>query len=82
MKINYRRFEDYKSVDIEKLRPKNSYKDLFEKRTHSIDRLVEKYGKIPDELLIKRNCPTCDSKDSSISMEKDYMCIVSNYRCI
>ena len=60
MKIPYRELEEYLDVDIDLLRPKGSYKKLIQKRTHSINDLIIKYGKIPDELLINRKCPTCD----------------------
>lgn len=81
MKIKYRKHKDYLSVDIQKLRPKDSYKDLFNKRTHSIDKLVKEFGKIPNELLIKRRCPSCGSSNYSLSMEKDYMKIVCCDSC-
>ena len=53
MDIEYRKREDYKAVDIKKLRPKGSYEQLIKKRTHSIDELVRKHGKIPEDLLIR-----------------------------
>ena len=49
MKIPYRNIEDYRKVDIEQLRPKGSYGELIKKRTYSIDRIIEKYGKIPED---------------------------------
>ena len=48
MEIPYRRLDEYRHVDIAKLRPEGSYKQLIEKRTHPIDDLVLRFGKIPD----------------------------------
>lgn len=76
MKIPYRKFEEYLEVSIDELRPKGSYKKLIQKRTHSIDELIEKYGKIPESLLIHRNCPSCNNNDFSLEMKKDYFDIV------
>ena len=81
MKIPYRKFEEYISVDMEELRPKGSYKKLIEKRTHSIDSLILKYGKIPSDLLIVRNCPTCDSSNFTLELQKDHMDIVQCSNC-
>ena len=81
MKIPYRELEEYIPVAINKLRPKGSYKKLIEKRTHSINDLIIKYGKIPDELLINRKCPTCDDSEYNIVFNKDYMDIVKCEQC-
>ena len=40
MKIPYRRPSEYQPVDVARLRPGGSYKQLIEKRTHPIDELV------------------------------------------
>ena len=61
MNIPYRQLSEYRPVDISKLRPGGSYKQLIEKRTHPIDELVRVHGCIPDDLLTPRTCPTCGS---------------------
>jgi len=76
MEIPYRRASEYQPVDVTKLRPGNSYKSLIEKRTHPIDELVARFGRIPDELLTRRACPTCGSTDETLELEKDHMRIV------
>jgi 2-polyprenyl-3-methyl-5-hydroxy-6-metoxy-1,4-benzoquinol methylase len=73
MNIPYRRVSEYQPVDISRLRPGNSYKQLIEKRTHPIDELVRVHGKIPDDLLQPRGCPTCGSADARHELDKDHM---------
>ncbi len=62
MNIPYRRPSEYQPVDVARLRPGGSYKQLIEKRTHPIDELVRVHGRIPDDLLRARACPTCGSR--------------------
>jgi 2-polyprenyl-3-methyl-5-hydroxy-6-metoxy-1,4-benzoquinol methylase len=81
MNIPYRRPSDYQPVDVAKLRPAGSYKQLIEKRTHPIDELVRQHGKIPDELLKPRACPTCGSADRRLELEKDHMQLVRCPTC-
>ncbi len=81
MKIKYRKLEEYIAVDLDQLRPKGSYKKLIEKRTHSIDSLVSKYGKIPNDLLKSRSCPTCGSRNFTLELHKDHMDIVKCDNC-
>jgi 2-polyprenyl-3-methyl-5-hydroxy-6-metoxy-1,4-benzoquinol methylase len=81
MRIPYRQAGDYQPVDIAKLRPEGSYKQLIEKRTHPIDELVRQHGKIPDDLLLPRACPTCGSADAEPELEKDHMRIVRCRAC-
>jgi 2-polyprenyl-3-methyl-5-hydroxy-6-metoxy-1,4-benzoquinol methylase len=76
MNIPYRRVSEYQPVEVGKLRPGSSYKALIEKRTHPIDDLVERFGRIPEELLSRRACPTCGSSDEALEFEKDHMRIV------
>jgi 2-polyprenyl-3-methyl-5-hydroxy-6-metoxy-1,4-benzoquinol methylase len=66
---------------VSKLRPGSSYKSLIEKRTHPIDDLVARFGRIPDELLARRACPTCGSTEETLELEKDHMRIVRCTRC-
>jgi 2-polyprenyl-3-methyl-5-hydroxy-6-metoxy-1,4-benzoquinol methylase len=81
LKIPYRRSSEYQPVDIAKLRPGGSYKSLIEKRTHPIDDLVARFGRIPDELLTSRACPTCGAADAPLELEKDHMRIVRCRAC-
>ncbi len=81
MKLNYRTLDEYINVDISQLRPKDSYDKLIKKRLHIIEPIIKKFGKIPDELLFERDCPTCGSKESNLEMEKDYMKIVRCRDC-
>jgi CMP-N,N'-diacetyllegionaminic acid synthase len=81
MRIPYRRASEYEPVDIARLRPGGSYKSLIEKRTHPIDDLVARFGRIPDELLTPRPCPTCGATDSALEIAKDHMRIVRCAAC-
>jgi CMP-N-acetylneuraminic acid synthetase/SAM-dependent methyltransferase len=81
MQIPYRRASEYQPVDIAKLRPGGSYKSLIEKRTHPIDDLVARFGRIPDELLTARPCPTCGATDSRLEIDKDHMRVVRCAAC-
>lgn len=74
--IPYRRPDEYQKVDIGQLRPGGSYKQLIERRTHPIDELVRLHGKIPDDLLKPRRCPTCGRADATLELEKDHMRVV------
>ena len=81
MNIPYRRVSEYQPVDVAKLRPGSSYKSLIEKRTHPIDDLVSRFGRIPEELLTRRACPTCGSTEETLELEKDHMRIVRCRQC-
>jgi CMP-N-acetylneuraminic acid synthetase/SAM-dependent methyltransferase len=81
LRIPYRRPGEYQKVDIARLRPGDSYKQLIAKRTHPIDELVREHGKIPDALLTSRPCPTCDSAEAALELEKDHMRIVRCTAC-
>ena len=81
MQIPYRRVSEYQPVDVSRLRPGSSYKSLIEKRTHPIDDLVARFGRIPEQLLTRRACPTCGSTDESLELEKDHMRIVRCKAC-
>jgi len=81
MNIPYRHLSEYQPVDISKLRPGGSYKQLIEKRTHPIDELVRRHGKIPDDLLTPRTCPTCGSTHARPEMDKDHMRLVRCAAC-
>jgi 2-polyprenyl-3-methyl-5-hydroxy-6-metoxy-1,4-benzoquinol methylase len=81
MQIPYRRVSEYQSVDVSRLRPGSSYKSLIEKRTHPIDELVARFGRIPEELLARRACPTCGGTEETPELEKDHMRIVRCSAC-
>lgn len=81
MNIPYRRISEYQPVDISRLRPGGSYKQLIEKRTHPIDELVRRHGRIPDDLLTPRACPTCGSSDATHELDKDHMQLVRCASC-
>ena len=81
LRIPYRRPEEYQKVDVARLRPGDSYKQLIAKRTHPIDELVRVHGRIPDDLLTPRPCPTCGSVDATLELEKDHMRIVRCTAC-
>ena len=81
MKINYRVISEYLSVDIDKLRPKSSYKNLIEKRSHPIDNLIKEHGSIPEQFLKLRKCPNCDCNDLKKELLKDHLWIVKCLNC-
>lgn len=81
MKIPYRQLAEYQPVDISKLRPGGSYKQLIAKRTHPIDELVRRHGRIPEDLLTSRPCPTCGSDEPQHELDKDHMRLVRCRRC-
>jgi len=81
IQIPYRRPDEYQRVDIAQLRPGGSYRQLIEKRTHPIDELVRAHGRIPDDLLAPRPCPTCGEREASLELEKDHMRLVRCAAC-
>ena len=81
MNIPYRELGDYQDVDISLLRPKKSYDKLISERNHSINKLIDEYGSIPSDLLVKRPCPCCGSNEYSLSFQKDHFDIVKCNNC-
>jgi|SRR5688572_14043239 len=81
MQIPYRQWSEYQPVDVARLRPGGSYKQLIEKRTHPIDALVRTHGRIPENLLRPRACPTCGSADAAHELDKDHMQLVRCRAC-
>lgn len=81
MQIPYRRLDEYQPVDVTRLRPGTSYKQLIEKRTHPIDELVRVHGRIPENLLRPRSCPTCGSANARQELAKDHMQLVRCATC-
>jgi len=76
MQIPYRRSSEYVPVEMERLRPAGSYAALMKQRTHAIDDLVAKHGRIPEDLLVPRACPTCGSTVCTEELRKDHMVLV------
>jgi CMP-N-acetylneuraminic acid synthetase/2-polyprenyl-3-methyl-5-hydroxy-6-metoxy-1,4-benzoquinol methylase len=81
LRVVYRRPDEYQPVDIAQLRPGGSYGQLIAKRTHPIDELVRTHGKIPDDLLTARRCPTCGADVPRPELQKDHMRIVRCGAC-
>jgi 2-polyprenyl-3-methyl-5-hydroxy-6-metoxy-1,4-benzoquinol methylase len=81
MNIPYRRIAEYQPVDLAKLRPGTSYKQLIAKRTHPIDELVRTHGRIPEDLLTPRSCPTCGAREARHELDKDHMQLVRCAAC-
>lgn len=81
MKISYRLPKEYIPVEVSKMRTKDSYKNLIKKRTWAIDALIKKFGTISEELLSNRNCPSCDSNENELEIEKDHLKIVKCKNC-
>jgi 2-polyprenyl-3-methyl-5-hydroxy-6-metoxy-1,4-benzoquinol methylase len=76
MDIPYRRVSEFVPVDITRLRPGESYRQLLQKRTHVIDDLVQRCGRVPVDLLVERACPTCASVRRHEELRKDHLTIV------
>ena len=79
--IPYRNFAEYVPVDVARLRPKDSYTQLLSQRTHPIEKLVEQHGRIPEDLLHQRSCPTCGSTESRHELSKDHLALVRCAHC-
>ncbi|MGE3274302.1 MAG: class I SAM-dependent methyltransferase [Vicinamibacterales bacterium] len=81
LSLPYRTVSEYVPVDVARLRPKDSYAQLFARRTHTIDGLIARYGRIPEDLLVPRACPSCGSDASREEMAKDHLTIVRCTAC-
>ncbi|MGE0444153.1 MAG: class I SAM-dependent methyltransferase [Vicinamibacterales bacterium] len=81
LSIPYRQPREYQPVDVAQLRPGGSYKQLIARRTHSIDELVARFGRIPEELLTPRACPTCGATEARPELDKDHMALVRCASC-
>jgi len=80
-KIIYKKFKDFISVDIDKLRPNKSYDKLILNRSYPIKKLIDEFGKIPENFLIKRNCPNCFEDNYTNELKKDYLDLVKCLNC-
>lgn len=72
MKIPYRNKLELKKVDINKLRPQNSYGHLLEKRTHSITDKQKETNLLRKSIKTNlRECPSCGSIKKTLLFKKD-----------
>ena len=75
--IPYRHISEYQPSISASCRPGSSYKSLIEKRTHPIDELVARFGRIPEELLTTaRLSDVRQPHEETRSSTKDHMRIV------
>jgi 2-polyprenyl-3-methyl-5-hydroxy-6-metoxy-1,4-benzoquinol methylase len=81
MKLPLKPESSYLNIDLNKLRPKDSYGKLISQRNHNIDRLIKEKGKIPDEYLSLRTCPNCGSENFTKELHKDSLDIVKCLDC-
>ena len=78
MKIEYRKEEEYIPVDVAAMRPKDSYRKTVERRNYPVERLIHEHGRIPDDFLHTRPCPTCGSEARATEMEKEGLTFEDN----
>lgn len=80
MRLNYKKIEDNIKVDINKLRPKQSYKFLIENRNHNIKHLFEG-DRIPERLLHQVPCHSCAAEKYTTLLIKDGFEIAQCDKC-
>ncbi len=81
MKIEYRREEEYIPVDVAAMRPKDSYRKTVEGRNYPVEQLIAEHGRIPDDFLHDRPCPTCGGEDCGLETEKEGLTLVRCRNC-
>lgn len=81
MYIPYKSFENYEPVDIAKLRPKDSYKTLMEKRNYYLKIVGDAGGKVRPEFLKDRSCPLCGRDAARGIINKDGLKIAQCAGC-
>jgi hypothetical protein len=70
------------NIDTKKLRPGNSYSDLFRNRDYAIRKIVDEHdGVIPEKWLVHRNCPLCDGLNYEFFLSKDFFSLVKCLDC-
>ncbi|MEW6319634.1 MAG: methyltransferase domain-containing protein [Acidobacteriota bacterium] len=79
--VPYRRFSEYVGVDLAQLRPHGSYGKLIANRTHALDTLIARFGTVPQDLLVRRPCPTCAADHSTHELTKDHLALVRCLEC-
>lgn len=80
MKVEYKSIEDSLKIDISKLRPKKSYKYLFDNRNHNIQKILLN-GSVPKELLHEVDCHCCGSNDYKKLFMKDGFEVAECNKC-
>lgn len=75
------RFEDYWAVDIEKLRPNNSYDRMVEIRKERMKRYVNADGSLCAELVECVSCPICGVDECEERFHKEGFTFVQCHRC-
>lgn len=81
MKISIKALSSYVPIDLEKLRPNNSYGTLISKHNHNLDKIIEECGNIPREFLIERDCPNCNENSFEEELSKDRFRMVKCKKC-
>lgn len=78
--FSYRELSSYIPIDINKLRPKGSYKFLIENRNHNLKPFL-KEGSISQDFLEGRACPLCKGDKPDHVLKKDGFNIVKCQEC-
>jgi 2-polyprenyl-3-methyl-5-hydroxy-6-metoxy-1,4-benzoquinol methylase len=81
MKLPLKPISEYSKIDLEKLRPKDSYGTLISRRNHNLDKLIEAHGKIPEDYLSFRRCPNCEGSNYKHDLKKDSLNMVKCLQC-
>lgn len=81
MELPLKPISEYNEIDLEQLRPKDSYGTLISKRNHNLDKLISVHGKIPREYLSVRNCPNCEEPEHVPELRKDSLDLVKCTSC-
>jgi len=79
--IPFRRFAEYLPVDVAAMRPKDSYRKVVEGRNYPVERLIAEHGRIPDDFLTERPCPTCGGRGCDPELEKEGLALVRCRDC-
>jgi len=78
---HYRPVPEHVDIDIEKLRPDNSYDYLIQNRSHFLSMIQSHEGEVSPEKLELVACPSCGSKLFNPITRKDGLCIVQCQHC-
>ena len=80
MKIKYKSKIKGQDIDIDKLRPNNSYSHLIKNRNGSLQAILDNIEEHKD-LLKYRNCPSCMNNEYDNVIKKDNLDIVKCKLC-
>ena len=80
MKINFEKEFKNQNVDVNSLRPNQSYDFLIKNRNGSLSSLIKDKNKLK-KFLKPRSCPTCGSSSSKKLVYKDNLNIVRCKKC-